>query len=326
MLFVVTGATGHIGNNTVRLLLKEGHSVRVLVRREDDPALEGLNVDIRKGRLEDLNFLLDSIEEGCTVIHSAGMIAITEKNRDEVFRTNADITCTVAEACSQRKARLVYVSSADAIARGENETIREPSCYYPDLLHGCYAKSKAAASSYILSQTASGALDACIVCPTAVIGDNDFKTSCVGQVIDDYINFRPLARVKGGYNFVSVTDVARGILLAAQKGESGESYLLSGVYMSVDELFKTLGSLCGKMRRLPRLPLWFVSLFADLGVLYYTLRGKKPVFSRYALKCLNMPCNYDCSYTCRKLGYTYMSAHDAVKEAYGYFARLRDKA
>lgn len=320
MLYVVTGATGHIGNNVVRMLLKEGAQVRMLLRREQDPAIEGLKAERSIGDLCDLAFLLANITQGCTVLHCAGMIAITEKHADEVYRTNVDITCCIAEACIKQNARLVYVSSVDAIARGGQEVIKEPTHYYPDLLHGCYAKSKALASNYILEQVARNGLNACIVCPSAVVGDHDYKVSCVGQVIDDYIRGLPMARIRGGYNFVSATDVALGILLAAQKGIKGESYLLTGEYMSIEDMFGTLNLLMDKECLPIKLPLWFVRMFAGFGVLYYTVRGKKPVFSRYALQCLNMPCAYNCTATQEKLGYQYRSAAQALTEAYTFFS------
>ncbi len=321
MQYVVTGATGHIGNNVVRMLLEQGHSVRVLVRREFDVALEGLNVQKCVGELCDMKFLLANIEAGCKVIHSAGVISITEKNSQEVYRTNVDATCCMVEACLTKGASLVYVSSTDALC-GQGR-ITEPKAFYPDELVGSYAKSKAIAGNYVLTKARSQGLDACVVCPTAVIGDNDFKVSCVGQVISDYINGLPMARVKGGYNFVSVTDVARGIIAASQKGKSGECYLLSGQYMSVDDMFRHLNALLGKKHLPVKLPVWLVSLCQPLVNLYFNMRGKKPVFSRYALKCLNENKDYDPVNAREVLGYDHVTATQALTEACHYFLRVK---
>ena len=50
MLTVVTGATGHLGNNLVRALLERGQQVRALVLPKDDPRpLAGLAVEQVEG-------------------------------------------------------------------------------------------------------------------------------------------------------------------------------------------------------------------------------------------------------------------------------------
>lgn len=322
MLYVVTGSTGHIGNNVVRMLLEQGEQVRVLVRRESDPAIDGLMVQKSVGDLCDMEFLLANIRKGCCVIHSAGVISITEKNSEEVYRVNVDATCCVAEACLVKGARLVYVSSADAIC-GEG-IIKEPERFYPDELVGSYAKSKAIAGNFVLDKVARG-LDGCIVCPTAVIGDNDFKVSCIGQVISDYVDRMPMARVRGGYNFVSVTDVARGIISACKKGKSGACYILSGEYITVEDMFRHLNTLSGKKHLPIKIPLWLLGFISPLVSLYFTARGKKPVFSRYAIKCLNEIKDYRPEGTEAELGYTHISAREALNEAYGYFCRAKMK-
>ncbi|MBR3750309.1 MAG: NAD-dependent epimerase/dehydratase family protein [Clostridia bacterium] len=321
MLYVITGATGHIGNNIVRLLLSMGERVRVLVRRESDPSLEGLEVERRVGALDNVGFLLENIERGCCVIHCAGMIALSERDSEAVYHANVDITCNIVQACMEKEARLVYVSSVDAIsAQGR---IVEPECFYPDELVGCYARSKAIASNYALKKT-EGGLDGCVVCPSAVIGDNDFKVSCVGQVIKDYIDRMPLAYIKGGYNFVSVSDVAKGCVLAAEKGQRGKCYLLTGEYMSVKDMFLCLNGLSGKKHLPPYLPFGLVYFLAPVLGLYYTLRGKRPVFSRYALTCLGQDKQYCCEETKKALGYSFKSARETVKESYDYFIKLKE--
>ena len=64
-----------------------------------------------------------------------------------------------------------------------------------------------------------------------------------------------------------------------------------------------------------KLPIWFVNAFSELGVLYYRVRGKKPVFSRFALKTLNSNCNYDISKAGAELGYSPRSAAETLVDS-----------
>ena len=180
------------------------------------------------------------------------------------------------------------------------------------------------ATNEVLKSAKEGLCDASVVYPSAVIGPYDYKVSNVGQVIDDFTRGLPMARINGGYNFVDVRDVASGIISCAENGISGRDYLLTGEYCSVDRLFEILGSYCG--RRMPlHLPLWFVNMFSDLGILYYQVRGKKPVFSRYALKTLNSNCNYDCSRASEELGYTHRGCEESLLDSAKWFSDNRKK-
>ena len=89
-------------------------------------------------------------------------------------------------------------------------------------MKGCYAQSKAAAGQYVLDECKNG-LDACVVCPCAVLGANDYKPSLAGRLVRDYLRGAPLAVIDGGYDFISATDAARGIILAAQKEKAGNA-------------------------------------------------------------------------------------------------------
>ena len=84
---------------------------------------------------------------------------------------------------------------------------------------------------------------------------------CLGQTIisprsRDYLRGAPLAVIDGGYDFISATDAARGIILAAQKGKSGECYILQGGRITVAQVYCELARLSGKRRHLPHIPVW----------------------------------------------------------------------
>lgn len=314
--FVITGATGHIGNTVARMLCGDHRNVVLVVRRSNDKAIVDLDAKLMVGSFCDPDFLDRLLTVDDIVIHCAGMIAITDEDADEVMRVNFGGTAALADLCAQKQVKkFVYISSVDAIYKPDAcSPITEPSTFYPDKLDGIYGKSKAMATEYVLNLAKDGMLNASVVYPTAVIGPYDYKVSNVGQVILDFITEKPLARVEGCYNFVDVRDVAQAIIQIARDTESGSGYILGGEVVTVTQLFEILSPICG--REIPiKLPLWFVNAFSDLGVLYYKVRGKKPVFSRFALKTLNSNCNYDISKAQTELGYAPRSAVETLTDS-----------
>ncbi|HNX14213.1 MAG TPA: NAD-dependent epimerase/dehydratase family protein [Oscillospiraceae bacterium] len=314
--FVVTGATGHIGNNVARILCGVHQDVILVVRRNDDEAIAGLDAELAVGSFCDPDFLDRLLTADDIVIHCAGMIAITDEDAEEVMRVNFEGTKILADICVRKQVKkLVYISSVDAIYKPDaNLPITEPSAFYPEKLEGIYGKSKAMATEYVLDLAKDGKLNASVAYPTAVIGPYDYKISNVGQVILDFITNKTLARVKGCYNFVDVRDVAQAVIQIAEKSEFGNGYILGGEVVSVTQLFEILSPLYG--RNIPiKLPLWFVNAFSELGVLYYKVRSKKPVFSRFALKTLNSNCNYNITKAQTELGYSPRSAVETLTDS-----------
>lgn len=314
--FVVTGATGHIGNNVARMLSGEHRDVVLIVRRTDDEAIAGLDAKLAVGSFCDPDFLDRLLTNDDIVIHSAGMIAITDEDADEVMRVNYEGTKILADICARKRVKkFVYISSVDAIYKPDADSlISEPSEFYPQKLDGIYGKTKAMATEYVLNLAGDGKLNVSIAYPTAVIGPYDYKVSNVGQVILDFITDKPLARVEGCYNFVDVRDVAQAIIKIADNADSGNGYILGGEVVTVTQLFEILSPIYG--RNIPlKLPLWFVNAFSELGVLYYKVRGKKPVFSRFALKTLNSNCNYDITKAKTELGYSPRSAAETLTDS-----------
>nr|HPK36632.1 NAD-dependent epimerase/dehydratase family protein [Oscillospiraceae bacterium] len=193
--FVVTGATGHIGNNVARMLCGEHKDIVLVVRRTDDEAIADLNTKLAVGNFSDPDFLDRLLTSDDIVIHCAGMIAITDENADEVMRVNYEGTKTLADICVKKRIKkFVYISSVDAIYKPDTcSPISEPSAFFPDKLDGIYGKSKAMATEYVLKLAKKNELNVSVVYPTAVIGPYDYKVSNVGQVILDFITEKPLA-------------------------------------------------------------------------------------------------------------------------------------
>lgn len=309
-IYIVTGANGFLGNNVVRKLSKNPQNqVRALVTSPDRAdALKGLNCSIFAGDVTKPHTLTDVFnvppDARVYVIHCAAVVYIKSKPNPEVYRVNVGGTKNIVEKTLEIGGKLVYVNSVHAIPEKPNrEVMTEVDSYNPSNVEGEYAKSKAEAARFVLEAVANHGLDACIVQPSGIIGPYDFKTTHLTQLIIDAVTGRLKAGVKGGYDFVDVRDVVNGIIAACDRGQPGESYILSGHYISVPELFQMIAEASGQKPIKTFLPLWLAKLTAPLSELYYNLRHQPPLYTKYSLYTLTSNSNFSHAKADRELGY-----------------------
>ena len=176
MRALVTGGTGFVGANLVRLLLQEGYAVRALVRptsRLDN--LRGLEVEIVKGDLSDPDLWRQMV--GCQVLfHAAAHYSLWQADREALYHHNVLGTRNIlAAACRSGIERTVYTSSVAAIGVGTPGTILDETYQSPlNQLVGHYKKSKFLAEQEALQAARSGQ-EVVIVNPTTPIGPWDIK-------------------------------------------------------------------------------------------------------------------------------------------------------
>ena len=244
MQVLVTGATGLLGNNVVRELIGRGAAVRVLTRPASNPRpLADLNVKKISANLSD-ETALASAAEGCdVVIHSAACVHIGWTRGDEARETNVEGTRRVARAALSAGARLVHVSSIDALGRGSRSTPVDETTEYTPRFPCPYAVTKREAEKVVLQLRNEG-LDAVIVNPSFLLGPWDWKPSS-GRLILEVARRRFLVAPRAMIDFAHVADVAAAICTAAQSAPSGERYILSGERMTYLKGFRTIAQVCG---------------------------------------------------------------------------------
>lgn len=294
--YIVTGATGFLGGAVVRELISRGRSVTALALPED-PLLPLLpeGAIVRFGDVTDRATLIPAFEgaEGCRLIHCAGMVSVAAGQGEALGRINVQGTENIAGLCLEYGAkRLVYVSSVHAIPeRPMGEVITEECRVSPELVHGAYAKSKAAANKKVLLAAEKG-LDAGIVYPSGIIGPGDRGMGSMTVMLRSFLRGRLPAGVCGGYDFVDVRDAAAGAVSCADSGRPGEGYILSGRYASIKELLTLAGRLSG--RRAPGLflPRRLAGLAAPIFERRSIRRGEKPFFTPYSISVLGSNGNF----------------------------------
>jgi dihydroflavonol-4-reductase len=315
-MILVTGATGHIGNVLVRDLLARGEQVRALVLPgEDLTPLDGLKLEVVVGDVLDRDALQKAFEGVSLAYHLAGIISIMPGVNEMVQRVNVQGTRNVLEAARLASVkRLVYTSSIHALARvPHGTTIDESIPFDPDNPVGEYDRSKAQATLAVLEAVQDG-LDAVIVCPTGVIGPNDYRGSEMGKLIEECAESKPQLYVEGAYDFVDVRDVSRGLTLAGEKGQAGEVYILSGERITVQGMLDLVEHVTGKHLKRFKIPMWLARFITHFTPTYYRLTRQTPRFTPYSLETISSNSEISHAKAHQELGYQPRTLRQSVAD------------
>ncbi len=326
-MILVTGAAGHIGNVLVRELTSEGRRVCALILPgEDISSLDGLDIELAEGNVLD-PLSLDKAMEGVDIVfHLAGVISIMPGHNELMRKVNVDGTKNVLRAAKKAGvARLVYTSSIHALSRNWKGRIDERVPFDPDNPVGGYDRTKAEASLAVLDAV-KGGLDAVIVCPTGVIGPHDYRGSEMGDLLMDWLRRKIHFLVKGAYDFVDVRDVARGHMLACDRGRTGEVYILSGWQIKVLELKKLVQDVLGCRIVSVTIPMRMAKIGAKIMPLYYRLTKKTPKFTDYSLETLQSNSNVSSKKSKRELGYNPRDLAITIKDTVRWLVQKKERA
>jgi len=228
MRALVTGAAGFVGSWVVKELLREGIEVRAFVRPQSDLRnLQGLQVELAYGDLRQRESV-DRAVRGCQMLfHVAAFYSAREADAPLLYEINVGGTRNVLEAALEAGVeKVVHTSTIGTIGRPAKGGLPDESVAFnlwDTASH--YVKSKYLAERLALAMARRG-LPVVVVNPCAPVGPGDLKPSPTGRRIVDYLRGKIPPYPEGGINFIAVEDVARGHLLAAEKGRVGERYIL----------------------------------------------------------------------------------------------------
>ena len=320
-LWLVTGATGHVGTILVSVLQQRGEHVRALVRPNSNIVAHS-NVEIYEGDIRNRESLIPFFDRGdydyISLVHCAALITIASKHNPEVWNINVHGTNNVMSLARDTGVdRIVYVSSVHAIPeRPANEIITEVSTFSPNLVHGQYAKSKAAAAQIVMDYAKAG-LNVSIVHPSGIIGPGDTRSrNHMIRTIQAISDGKISVGLQGGYDFVDSRDVADGIIGCEEKGRPGECYILNGNYIGVLELVNSIRKIRGKKTTRIEAPHALAKLIAPVAEYFSrTFSKDAPLLTPYSVYTLHTNGRFSHEKATREFDYHPRPMEESIRDS-----------
>lgn len=314
--YILTGALSPLGRHLIaRLDLRQCRVVGIdrpeaVAEAQGDLAL--YSADPRDREAMQQIFRAEA-REYTVVIHCADRVALTGGNDADLFDIHRGGTDMILDLCrAQAVRRLVYVGSALALAADTDGPIaHEPDTFRPARAQSRYGQCVASACAAV-AEAADKGLD----CVIALLGECVAPMDATGTLPVNRL-IRALSQrqlhfgVGGGLELVDVRDAAQGVLLAADKGVAGRSYILSGQYVSLRELFALVREQCGTAW-LPILPL---ALARWMLPAIQAWDGERPLYNTRALTVLRESLRCSHARTERELGYAPRPVHETISAA-----------
>lgn len=317
MRVLVTGATGCVGANIVEALLARGYEP-VALRRVSSPllALEDLDVETVLGNVMEPSSLARAMQGCALVFHAAAIAQYWRYGAEEVYRVNVQGTRNVLQAAlAAGVQRLVFTSSVAVLGkpRARGQLLDETASFNLRPRRFPYGHSKVVAESIVQAAVADG-LDAVIVNPATVIGQRDIHF-VGGEILRAARRGWLVAAPPGMMGIVSARDTGIGHVLAAERGQKGQRYILNGENLRHYELAKMATALVGVAPPRLKLPRGLLLAGAPLARLFadrLPVDGTQLYLSAQTLA-------YDGRRAVERLGFAPVGARQALEEAWLWY-------
>ncbi len=286
----LTGASGLLGSNLIVALREQGVDVRALYRSDSSVAhLKDIDgVEWIKGDLDDEDAMASAFTDTDAVFHVAAAVSILPKVTPQLHKVNVDGTRAVLNAVHKAKPkRFIHTSSTVATGlattAGVDADENSPWNFAEEKLNDGYCITKKQSEDLVHQALKDTDLDAVIVNPGYLFGPMDSKPSS-GKLVLDVVKGKVPGVTSGTNSFVDVRDVARGMVLAWQKGRRGERYILSGHNLRFSDALTMIAQ-----RANVKAPTWNVpfavayalGLFGDAQA---ALTGREPLLTSAAAR------------------------------------------
>ena len=319
---LITGASGFIGRHVVETAVRQGYEVVALVRDTSTYRAPQRSVVPAAGDVRDPESVRSALKGCDAVIHLAALYTFDPAQRKAMREVNVDGTQNVLRmALREGVERIVYTGTVGGTAFSTGGLATERDLAGPETMKGPYKRSKYEAECIVRQMAEQGA-PVVTVCPTAPIGPGDEKPTPTGKIVRDFMRRRMPAYVDTGLNFVHVGDVAKGHLLALERGELGARYLLGNAdgNLTLSQAFAILSELTGVPAPRLRLPHAAVLAIAWVSEIAGRIRRRPPAIALEAAQMASTRMWVDPSWSVGELRMPQTPVRQAFHEAVEWFA------
>lgn len=326
MKVFVTGSTGLLGNNLVRLLVEQGHEVKALVRspRKASKTFDDLPVTLVKGDMLDIPGFASELKSCDVLFHCAGYFREYYQPGDHwqmLEAINIKGTVQLLEVAEQQGvSKAIYVSSSGVIGKNHNnklsdETTPPNGVSYSNL----YFKSKVLAEEAVSEFLQHHTLPVVLILPGWMFGPRDYAPTDSGRLVIDFLRQKLPVILPGGSAIVDVRDVAQAMINACEKGKSGDRYLVAGYNLTMKNVVQTLSQVTGIPSPQISIPYKVLLFLAFLSESYGRLTGQPILLSRSGLKVIDANIGISSEKAIRELGTTFRSFSETLTDEVAWF-------
>ena len=322
MTTLVTGATGFLGSALARELLKDGRTLKLLVRKNSDTRnIDDLDCEVAYGDLQDRDSLKSALTGCQTLYHTAAYYSLWSRDKKLIYDINVQGTRNILESALEMGIeKVVYTSTVGCIGLSEDGSpAKENQPMNPATLCNDYKLSKYEAEQ-VAHELFGRGLPVVIVNPSTPVGPRDIKPTPTGKIILDFLNRKMPAYIDTGLNLIDVSDCARGHILAEEKGRLGERYILGNKNMSLKEILLALETLTGLKAPRIKMPYW-VAYAAGLACEWASdnITHQPPSVPLAGVKMAKYFMYFDPSKAIRELGLPQNPVENALGQAVHWF-------
>ncbi|HEY4499763.1 MAG TPA: NAD-dependent epimerase/dehydratase family protein [Candidatus Paceibacterota bacterium] len=333
MKCLVTGAAGFVGSELVRELLKQGYSVRALLRPGgNDANLKGISVEIMYGDVRDVTAIAQAMQGIDYVFHTASLYTGTHWYNffpKEIYNINVEgtrVLCQTALDAGVKK--FIYTGSTGSIGCIKNKPTGENMAFNMLGTRSHYEKSKSLGEQTALAFHKKG-LSVVSVNPSFLVGPRDSRPSPTGEIIIKFLNRRYPCYFHAPLSLSEMKGTVQAHINALTSGRSGERYIVtSDHYLTVLEFFQILERISGVKKPFFPLPIFMLKIFAIanealIGLIRIFGIGKswRPLISYDLTRYFSQGCLYDPIKAKKELGFMPSPVETAIRESVDWYVK-----
>jgi nucleoside-diphosphate-sugar epimerase len=308
MKVLVTGATGYVGHNLALTLAQQGNEVNILVRNPDSVSIpRHRHIRVFKGDITEKISIVPAMK-GCErVFHTAALVRLYANKPSSFYDVNVEGTRHVLDvALDTGVKKFAFTSTCGVIGPSLNKPMSETDPRITGFSND-YDLSKFLAEKLVIDYAGMG-LFTVIASATKVYGPG-IEThslsvnSIVRRFIQGKITFCPTPDNLLS-NYVFIDDLVKGHIQAAEKGKSGEKYILGGENLSYADFFQTLRNVSDRKGILLPVSKSLARFYGRWHFIQAKLQRKEPFFNSKGVNQIFCNKSFDCSKAIQDLGYT----------------------